>query len=275
MRALFNEAVALLLGVFGTVLSTLLKDEARGLISKFSRYLVERGVRRLPEEYREEHREAYLASLEFEAQDGKKLSELYAAVEVWLGAGETAKVLEAEAASEKVRHVRVDTTLPRIDSLTQLLSRTVFLERLEGAVRRAKRDSRHEVTLVLFSVDNFKHINNTFGHSRGDELLIAIARRTEKFMSKSATIARYGGDEFVLLLQGRASCKGVTKFIDDLLNHVSSPFELESATHTLSVSAGIALLEDRQDAERLLRNADWAMYQAKIAGKGCYRIFDN
>lgn len=95
MKGLFYDAAALPLGTVGMILGALFTNEALGFLSRFSRFLVECAVRRLPNEHRDEHREEWLATLEYEAQDGKKLSELYAALQAWSRAEETAMVLES------------------------------------------------------------------------------------------------------------------------------------------------------------------------------------
>jgi len=273
LKGLFNDAASFLIVAVGMILSTLLKDEALGFLSRFARWLVERAVRRLPEEHRDAHRQEWLATLEYEGQDGKKLSELYAALHAWLGAGETARVLEPEPTLAEEHYAPVDATPPQLDLLTLLPSRVMFWERLESAVRRAKRDSRYKVALVCINVDNFKRVNDTFGHPRGDELLVAIARRLEALVGEGATVARYGGDEFMVLLEASTGFESTFRFAETLLKCLSSPFEFEGDAHTLSASVGIALLGGQQDAEQLLKCADSATYRAKMAGGASYCIF--
>lgn len=274
MKDLFNDLVTFLIVTVGTILSTLLKDEALGLLSRFSRFLVERAVKRLPEGYRETRREEWLGALEFEGKDGKKVSELKAALDVWLGAGEMARALAPKPTVMRVDYEPVPVASPYFDSLTLLPSRYMFRERLDSAVFRAKCDPSRKVALIAIGVDDFKRVNNIFGHPRGDELLIDIARRLERCVGVNATIARYGGDEFVVLLEGPPYSEDAVKAADTALKHLSIPFEWQGTTHPLSVSVGVAVLVDHLDAENLLRRANLAMYRAKIAGKGCLRTFD-
>jgi diguanylate cyclase (GGDEF)-like protein len=161
------------------------------------------------------------------------------------------------------------------DALTGLPNRTVFLDRLEHALARARR-SRRSLAVVFLDLDDFKLVNDTRGHDVGDLLLVALTPRLASALRPGDTIARFGGDEFVVLcedLQGEADAIGITRRITEAC---STPVRVGDYEHTVTVSAGIALVTDPNmvSPSGLLRDADAAMYRAKAQGKGRIEVFD-
>jgi diguanylate cyclase (GGDEF)-like protein/PAS domain S-box-containing protein len=161
------------------------------------------------------------------------------------------------------------------DPLTGLPNRTLFLDRLEHALARARRSMR-PLAVVFLDLDDFKLINDTRGHDVGDLLLVALTPKLASALRPGDTIARFGGDEFVVLcedLTGEADAIGIATRIAEAS---SSPVRVGGVEHTITVSAGVALVGDPATASPagLLRDADAAMYRAKAGGKGRVAMFD-
>jgi diguanylate cyclase (GGDEF)-like protein/PAS domain S-box-containing protein len=161
------------------------------------------------------------------------------------------------------------------DSLTGLANRRLLVERLEQALRRSARDSQAHA-LIFVDVDRFKSINDSLGHVTGDELLVAIAARMKTAVRSHDLLARFGGDEFVVLLLDVPGIDVAVAAAERICAAVEEPMILPDGYELVaSVSAGIALTEPGKTADDVLRNADVAMYDAKIrGGGGSYRIFD-
>jgi len=166
---------------------------------------------------------------------------------------------------EQIRHQALH------DALTGLPNRALVLDRVGQMVARSRR--HFTVPSVLFiDLDGFKEINDTLGHSAGDQLLRAVAARLEAVLRRSETIGRLGGDEFVVLTEGDANGPAPELIADRLLSVVREPFELEETTVAVTASIGIAI-GDRGGPGELLRDADIALYQAKAAGKNRFIVF--
>ena len=160
------------------------------------------------------------------------------------------------------------------DALTGLPNRALFLDRLEHALTAAQRPGA--IVAVFFcDVDDFKDVNDGFGHDTGDRLLVALPPRLREALRPADTLARFGGDEFVILcehLGSEMSAIGIAKRLIDVL---SRPLEIDGRSHAVSVSIGMALVEGGKAAPGdLLRDADAAMYKAKAAGKNRHVVFD-
>jgi diguanylate cyclase (GGDEF)-like protein len=162
------------------------------------------------------------------------------------------------------------------DALTGLPNRTLILDRIEQTLRRA-RHNQEPVAALFVDLDNFKAINDSFGHSTGDELLCAVAERLEGVIRETDALGRMGGDEFVVVAEGLSLAAGPELIAERLLEAFREPFALgeegESLVHA-KASIGIAT-GVRPSAEELLRDADIAMYRAKWSGKGRHLVFES
>lgn len=158
------------------------------------------------------------------------------------------------------------------DPLTGLANRLLLHDRLAHAMEHAAR-FQAELGVMVIDLDRFKFVNDTLGHAAGDQLLCEIARRLKSLVRASDTIARVGGDEFVLLMAGDASADAVQAVAVKILSELSFPVVLGTQTTQVGASIGIAIYPNSgQTAEQLVRAADGAMYEAKAAGRNCYRI---
>lgn len=161
------------------------------------------------------------------------------------------------------------------DALTGLPNRNLLLDRMECAIEAAKRD-RTGFSVLFIDLDGFKPINDQFGHRAGDMLLKEIARRLLARCRDSDTVARYGGDEFIVLLRNSVEIEAVSAVAAALIKQVAQPVVIDDVTHEVQASVGIALFPDHgQDAQTLLKMADQAMYDAKKAGKARYCFHDS
>lgn len=162
------------------------------------------------------------------------------------------------------------------DSLTGLPNRMLLMERLRQAVAMARR--RREVLAVVFlDLDGFKEINDTYGHSAGDELLTILADRMKETLRECDTVARLGGDEFVVLLPDLSGKQDCDPVLIRLLEALSAPACLGESSVQVSASIGVSFYPQSPDvdADILIRQADMAMYQAKHRGKNQYRFFSS
>jgi len=159
------------------------------------------------------------------------------------------------------------------DTLTGLVNRTLFVERLTHLSQRRKKDDF--ICAVLFiDLDHFKEINDTKGHSIGDEVLILVAKRLKNVLRKGDTLARFGGDEFTVLLEHINSALDVKNVAQTILDILREPFIVEQHEFYLTTSVGITIYpEDGQTPESLLRFADIAMYKAKALGRDNYQFY--
>ncbi|HLO97337.1 MAG TPA: EAL domain-containing protein [Fimbriimonas sp.] len=160
------------------------------------------------------------------------------------------------------------------DKLTQLPNRTLFNDRLKFALVKSERC--HSGTAVLFiDLDNFKLVNDSLGHSAGDELLIAIASRLNQAVRPGDTVSRMGGDEFTVLLEGLSSVTQGEDVAVRILDALKKPFLVEGSDVFACASIGLAYTQHGCDCpDTLIRNADAAMYRAKATGKASYVVFD-
>jgi diguanylate cyclase (GGDEF)-like protein/PAS domain S-box-containing protein len=157
------------------------------------------------------------------------------------------------------------------DTLTGLPNRTLFFDRLNQAIAQA--DRTKDIIAVLFvDLDHFKPINDTFGHASGDLLLKQVSQRIQKCIRKGDTLARIGGDEFVVILMNVTDNQSAKKIASKILNSLSKPFRLQPKQESsITASIGISMYPfDGQKAEVLLSSSDKAMYRAKNLGMNQY-----
>ncbi|MGI5919781.1 MAG: EAL domain-containing protein [Christensenellales bacterium] len=158
------------------------------------------------------------------------------------------------------------------DHLTGLSNRYLFKEKLNQALLDAARTGR-KVGVIFLDLDSFKAVNDTMGHERGDELLRMIANRLRKCVRKSDAVSRFGGDEFLLMINNLVHENDIVKVADKIMEMFRNPLALKGQEYYITASAGIAMYPvDGQDANRLIKNADIAMYSAKEAGKNRYAM---
>ena len=161
------------------------------------------------------------------------------------------------------------------DPLTGLPNRSLLHERLDQALKQARRNQRR-VALMLLDLDRFKQVNDTQGHAWGDVLLCQTAERLKTCVRETDTIARYSGDEFVVVLPDVPHDPDVNAIAEKIIERVSEPFDLNDNVIRIGVSIGIVLYPDHgSDAPTLLRCADLAMYQAKSSGRNTYRKYES
>ncbi|MDP2169530.1 MAG: diguanylate cyclase [Rhodocyclaceae bacterium] len=159
------------------------------------------------------------------------------------------------------------------DALTELPNRSLFYDRLQSTFNQAKRYHRI-FALLLVDLDRFKEVNDTLGHTAGDELLIEAARRLSSCVRESDTVARLGGDEFAIILSDMATEDEAEQVARRAVQLLAEPYHLDAGTAGVSGSIGIALYPQHgQDSEQLMRNADSAMYAAKTGGRNAYHLF--
>ena len=160
------------------------------------------------------------------------------------------------------------------DDLTGLANRALFKDRVEHALTR-RAQGRRPVALLFLDLDRFKTVNDSLGHRVGDGLLIAIADRLRGVLRPEDTIARFGGDEFAILIDDVSSPQDVLALADRVLSAFNAPFPIDEREITIRSSIGVVLASAAHaSADELLRDADVAMYRAKASGRGSYALFE-
>jgi diguanylate cyclase (GGDEF)-like protein/PAS domain S-box-containing protein len=175
--------------------------------------------------------------------------------------------LERQSIEDDIRHRALH------DPLTGLPNRALFLDRVEHALARLGR--RTSLAAIMFlDLDHFKLINDSLGHHVGDELLAAAAPRLSQAVRVSDTVARFGGDEFGVLLEDIRSPRDAIETAERIASSFARPFVLGDGRHVVSTSIGIALARGGERPQELIRDADAAMYRAKERGRARYELFD-
>ncbi|MEO7937577.1 MAG: EAL domain-containing protein [Burkholderiaceae bacterium] len=195
---------------------------------------------------------------------------------VWVMIGDLQRIL---------RHLRVQvvryresqenlTYVSQHDALTQLPNRLLGRSRIEQALAQARRNGRH-VALMFVDLDNFKAVNDSLGHTAGDEFLRRVGQRLKTAVRQADIVSRQGGDEFLIGITDMVAGESITTVADKLLKVVNAPLAIAGVELTGSCSIGIALYpNDGADFETLLRNADISVGHAKDAGRNMFRLYD-
>jgi diguanylate cyclase (GGDEF)-like protein/PAS domain S-box-containing protein len=160
------------------------------------------------------------------------------------------------------------------DALTGLPNRALFLGRLQSVVDRIKRHSREVAAVLFIDIDDFKVVNDCYGHATGDVLIKEVSNRLRACMRSDGTIARMGGDEFTVLVEDVTDPSDAIRVAERIQASFTRPFLLEGLEVFKSTSIGIALTSPGISADAVLQNADIAMYRAKDQGKACSELFD-
>lgn len=165
-------------------------------------------------------------------------------------------------------------TLAFRDALTQLPNRALFYQQLAQELKQAARD-KHNLALLFIDLDRFKHVNDNLGHDIGDKLLIAVAQRLSHALRQADLLARMGGDEFTVILNGAQTRETAGKVAQNIIDCISPAYEIEGHTLQIGASIGIAFYpDDAQELGTLMRLSDTAMYLAKSSGRNTYRFYD-
>jgi diguanylate cyclase (GGDEF)-like protein/PAS domain S-box-containing protein len=162
------------------------------------------------------------------------------------------------------------------DPVTKLANRALFSDRVEHALMRTQRGV-HEIAVMFIDLDDFKTVNDSLGHAAGDEVLQEVGRRLKIAVRPGDTVARFGGDEFAVLLDGVSGSSDAADAASRILRALDLPIEIEGKNVFPRASVGICLVGEgvnTPEASELLRNADVAMYMAKRDSKGSYRVFE-
>jgi len=163
--------------------------------------------------------------------------------------------------------------LAHYDSLTDLPNRFLFKDRLKHAITSVNRQPG-KVALLLLDLDRFKNINESAGHPVGDEILCLVAQRLLKIVRQRDTVARIGGDEFAIIIEGVGTESSVEPIIEKILHNLLPPHQIGDEQFYITASIGISLSpKDSEDPDMLLRHADAAMYEAKARGKNQYQFY--
>jgi diguanylate cyclase (GGDEF)-like protein/PAS domain S-box-containing protein len=160
------------------------------------------------------------------------------------------------------------------DALTGLPNRALFLGRLQGFVDRMKRHPRQAAAVLFIDIDDFKDVNDCYGHAIGDLLIKEVSNRLRACMRADLTIARMGGDEFTVLVEDVTDPSDPIRIAQRIQSSFAQAFVLDGVDLFKSTSIGIALTSAETSAEQVLQNADIAMYRAKSHGKACSELFD-
>lgn len=178
-------------------------------------------------------------------------------------------------AIERKRSEEHLTYLAQYDHLTGLVNRTLFRDRLVQAMARSKR-MHQPIGLMLLDLDRFKTVNDTFGHDMGDELLKATSERLKTCVRETDTVARMGGDEFTIILEGVSTEQNILIVAKRITESIATPFELKGRQISIGVSVGITIYPfDDHPIDELLKHADIAMYRAKQQGGSAFHLHES
>jgi len=160
------------------------------------------------------------------------------------------------------------------DLLTGLPNRALFTDRFQQAIAHSKR-TKSQLAICFLDLDNFKPVNDNYGHEVGDQLLIQVAARIKAGLREEDTVSRQGGDEFAFLLNDVDSFEHCKLTLERLHRSLAQPYIIDGYVHNISASTGVTIFPaDNSDIDTLMRHADQAMYQSKQAGRNRYQLFD-
>jgi diguanylate cyclase (GGDEF)-like protein/PAS domain S-box-containing protein len=183
-------------------------------------------------------------------------------------AGSMSDITDRKDAEQRLLHDALH------DALTGLPNRALFMDRVTLALTRAERHPGYRCAVLFLDLDRFKLVNDSFSHSVGDQLLVALARRLASSLRPGDTVARLGGDEFTILLDDVRAAPEAAEVADRIQGALAEPFRIDGRELFVTASVGISLSERDIRAAELLRNADIAMYDAKRQGKARSAVFD-
>ncbi len=236
------------------------RDDIEHVRAAFRRILEARSLTE-PVEFRLRHRDGSWRT--FESLGTNCLTNPHIRGIVW----NSRDVTDRKVIQQRIQHLAYH------DNLTGLPNRGLLQDRLARSIARAERAGR-KVAVLFIDLDNFKNINDTLGHDVGDELLRQVSRRLSECVRLEDTIARQGGDEFIVLLDNLDDGRNASVVAQKILNSLRQPLTLGGTEQHVSGSVGIALYpEDGRDAQTLMKNADTAMFHGKSLGKNTYQYF--
>lgn len=216
----------------------------------------------------------YKKEMRVKTENGEYVWVLFRGQAIWDEDGRPARMAGScsDITERKVNEERMN-FMAYYDSLTGLPNRTLFIDRLTLALAQAQRKNQ-KVAIFFLDLDNFKTVNDSLGHSFGDELLKKAGDVLKSCIRKADTIARLGGDEFILMQPQISDVNETFQVAERVLNALQQPWVLNGRDFYITTSIGITLFpDDGQDVQTLLKNADTAMYKAKEGGKNNYRMF--
>jgi diguanylate cyclase (GGDEF)-like protein/PAS domain S-box-containing protein len=218
--------------------------------------------------------EVWQGQLVNKRKDGSTYHEELTITPVYDSKGEITRFIAIKQdVSERVQVQKMLQHLATHDPLTDLPNRSLFFNRLEHAVRLAKR-IKSKLAVMFIDLDDFKQVNDTYGHEIGDQLLQAIAQRLKRSVRESDTVARIGGDEFTILLEFLDDQSGAIKVSRNLLDTAFTPYMIRGHHIEISPSIGVSLYpDDSKNTIELVKFADQAMYAAKQGGKKNVRLY--
>ncbi len=241
----------------------LVHPEDREVVAAALRSLVEHPEEILTFEYRLGHRDGSWRTLESAASN---LLRQAAVAGIVLNSHD---ITDRKRAEEKLIHDALH------DELTGLPNRALFMDRLVQSIERSRREPERLTAVLFLDLDRFKIVNDSLGHLVGDELLIQIAAALASALRPSDTIARVGGDEFALLLEGGRDVSDAVRVAERIHERLSVPINLGGHEVFVTASIGIAVhTPEYERPEDLLRDADTAMYRAKGSGRACHVVFN-
>jgi diguanylate cyclase (GGDEF)-like protein/PAS domain S-box-containing protein len=207
-----------------------------------------------------------IGALEFFGRGSRQPDDMLLQVTASIGS-QIGQFIARKQAEERVRH------LAHYDELTGLANRNMFNQQLSHALAQSERHGR-PLAILFIDLDGFKNVNDALGHEAGDQVLKEVAERLRGSLRESDTIARFGGDEFVVLVQEFPQLVHLAAVAQKILAEVAKPFILDAQEFHITASIGIsAYPEDGKDTATLLKNADTSMYRAKERGKNTFQFY--